>query len=384
MARRSGLQLWARSGEVTDPDLDPTHPSGNGGAGKYEHGWIVEKEPHQWANFLYQSQADFQMESGQQGTPSTSFTVNKPKAIAWLNEKQVVLVGSVWQESLSNVDANSFTSTVSIWTNNLTQHKAITWAHGLTAAQVGTYTKTEVNAFSINTAVPNHIAARGNVHNLTATQVGSVSALGGIFTGEVKFPSIKLPQGVYIGENNFGTVGKYFKLYDTDLPLWVKSAFTNNLEEIILDETTFKVVKAKYTPEYIAPEPTSVLLANQTVYSTQTVGDFNFTQGTGSNIDVNAVGLLLDAGNTYLFDDLLYLKNGGTILYTKDGIFFSFTGSITSKDMKAFFGTGIRIRNIRIWPRVLTAKQIAHLQSIPTVIPTQGFSLGFSSGFTIG
>lgn len=384
MARRSRLQLWARSGEVSDPDLDPDHPSGNGGAGKYEHGWIVEKEPHQWANFLYKSQADFQLESGTQGTPSTAFAVHKPTAIAWLNEKQVVLVGGIWQESLSNMDSVTFTNTNQTWLANLTAHKAITWAHELTAAQVGTYTKTEVNAFSINTAVPDHIAARGNVHNLTATQVGSVSSLGGIFTGEVKFPSIKLPQGVYIGEDTFGTVGKYFKLYDTDLPLWVKSAFTNNLEEIVLDEATFKVVKAKYTPEYIAPEPTSILLANQTVYSTQTVGDFSFTQGTGSNIDVNAVGLLLDAGNTYLFDDLLYLKNGGTILYIKDGVFFSFTGSITSKDMKAFFGTGIRIRNIRIWPRVLTTKQIAHLQSIPTVIPTQGFSLGFSSGFTIG
>ena len=52
---RKTLRVWASSAtsEVTDPDLDVNHPGGQGGNQKYEKGWIVEKEPHQWANFIY-------------------------------------------------------------------------------------------------------------------------------------------------------------------------------------------------------------------------------------------------------------------------------------------------------------------------------------------
>ena len=54
---RKTLRVWASSttSEVTDPDLDVNHPGGQGGNQKYEKGWIVEKEPHQWANFIYNS-----------------------------------------------------------------------------------------------------------------------------------------------------------------------------------------------------------------------------------------------------------------------------------------------------------------------------------------
>lgn len=52
---RNSLRVWASSTDaiVTDPDLDVNHPGGQGGNNKYEHGWVVEKEPHQWANFIY-------------------------------------------------------------------------------------------------------------------------------------------------------------------------------------------------------------------------------------------------------------------------------------------------------------------------------------------
>lgn len=383
MTRRTKLLFWARSGEVTDPDLDPTHPSGNGGPDKYINGWIVEKEPHQWANFLYGSQVAFQMESGQQGTPVTTFATHKDLSIAWLSDKQVVRYQGAWVESFSNYSPTEYNNLISSGNTSLANHIATTYSHQLTAEQVNTYIKSVVDTKLL--PIPNHIAMRGNTHNLTAIQVGTIPSIGGEFTGLVELPSAALPASVKLTPSTFGTSSKYFKLVNNELIVVVNSAYTSGQDECLISEATFPLIKAKYTPRFIAPEPSSVFLANiNNPFPSNGFGDFEFVRGTGGALSITSVGLLLESGNTYYYEDLFFLKNGGTATAIVDGVFQHYSGVSNTKDLVAFIGAGKRFRNLQIWPFLLTTEQILHLTSVTVVPQITGFSDGFSNGFAVG
>lgn len=384
MSRRTSLPVWARSGAVKDPDLDPTHPGGTGGPGKYEKGWIVEKEPHQWSNFIYQEQTQFLADIARQGTYAAGYIRAKPWAVGWLNGKQMVFRGGVWEESFGNLSPTELTDLINSESSKLTSHAAITMAHSLTAAQVGTYTKTEVNNSAPVLGVPAHIARVDNPHVETAAQIGTLPTSGGAFTGEVTIPSIKLPNNAKVTQATLTYGTGEFKLDETIYPVKFKSPYNGNIYEAVISEETFPLIKTKYNPEYTVPEPSAVWLFNREGYSTLGYGDFAYDQLAGAPLSITTTGMMIDAASTYLLDDLAFLSQGGTCAYILDGVFKVFTGVSTIRDLKAFVGSGKRVRNVQIWSTILTPKQIAHIKCPTNTIPAQGFSSGFSDGFTIG
>lgn len=367
MARRDKLNIWAASGEVTDPDLDIHHPGGTGSPTKYEDGWIVEKEPHQWANFLYKKQSSIMTNTGKQGTHAADDVAPKSLSIGWKNDKQVVYRNGVWEESLGNMTPTEFENLRILWENNLAAHKDVAFAHQLTAAQVGTYTKTEFQNLPTILDAPAHIARRDNPHNETAVQIGTLPTSGGSFTGEVTIPSVALPVSVKITERRIGIPSKHIQLEESDTPVIVRSLYTNYSYEILIDTRTLPIVTMRRNHPYMSPEPSAIWLTSSGGHSTVGAGSLTFDKVSGGEINITPVGMLLEAGNTYLLDDLAYLTTGGTCTYILDGVFTVFTGVSTTTDLKLFAGSGKRIRDIRIWSSVLSEKQIAHLKSVATI-----------------
>ena len=159
---RKTLRVWASSAtsEVTDPDLDVNHPGGQGGNQKYEKGWIVEKEPHQWANFIYNNIDVSLKELLEAGSLNWDNTVNyKKDSLVIYNEELYRAtepnIGKIpsslisW-EVVPYQTASSYEAFLLMYQNTLATHKGKVGPtlnpHNDTASKVSTYTITETDA----------------------------------------------------------------------------------------------------------------------------------------------------------------------------------------------------------------------------------------------
>lgn len=203
--------IWAENGEVTDPDLDVDHPIFQ--PGKYLKGWKVEKEPHQWQNFLYQiTDLKLEVQAEEQFFEWESDIEYAPMAAVRNDDKIYINASGMVSQNVEPKDNPQFwfevlgTSAEDVnvardfLQKALDDHLAADNPHNDNIHDIGGYEKEEIDDFFGDDQDPRtityHVKQRGKVHSETPKQLGTLPVSGGSFTDDVNFLG-----GVNLGQN---------------------------------------------------------------------------------------------------------------------------------------------------------------------------------------
>ena len=240
------------------------------GDAKYLQGWIAEIPTYQVLNYLQYKVDTTMLAQAERGIfewgNDVSYGVG---SLAWDETNKTIYVCTVanpskalapssnpsqWSPSAIQVSRANYDSVVSAINNHIANRAN---PHQVTAAQVGTYNRAEMDALVSNyrAMVLAHASDYNNPHNLTAVQVGAVPVTGGVYTGQVTVPT------AYFNESKTAQLLQ-------DNGLWLKNGnyllgingTTGNPEtgtaaskSKIVTELSFPDLKAAREPEYAAP-----------------------------------------------------------------------------------------------------------------------------------
>jgi hypothetical protein len=197
--------VWAQNGTAVDPDLDTTAPSYI--PDRYKTiGWKAEKPPEGWENFLTQI-TDLKMQdliseginywestvsyniNAVVREPTTGIYYRNVKGSASLNEVPSA-TSAVWKQILAT-DKATWDAAVKDVKDTYAAHMAASNPHVDTIALAGGVLKTYflplLNSPTDPKTIVYHEALRGQVHDLTPAQAGTLPVAGGTFTGDIKF-----------------------------------------------------------------------------------------------------------------------------------------------------------------------------------------------------
>lgn len=206
--RFSYPDYWAEDGDAVDPDLDTTNP--NYVEDKYEkEGWVAQKPPEEWQNFLSQISdvkiIDWMQDGIQQYDESVVYSIG---SICSLDGEFYKLTSAQPVPPKAPTDATSgfskilskssseYQALVDSLRDLIANHLAANNPHKDTVDTLtdGGYIKTAIDNFFGSATDPKtivyHKAQRGQaVHKETVTQIGTLPTSGGTFTGDVSFAS---------------------------------------------------------------------------------------------------------------------------------------------------------------------------------------------------
>lgn len=315
MALRPKLnRVWTSNNSVARRDP---------GDAKYLQGWIAEIPTYQVLNYLQYKVDTTMLAQAERGIfewgNDVSYGVG---SLAWDETNKTIYVCTVtnpsktlapsanpsqWSPSSIQVSRANYDSIVSAINNHIANRAN---PHQVTAAQVGTYNRTEMDALvaTYQAMVQAHVTDYNNPHKLTAVQVGAVPVTGGEYTGEVTMPTA------------YFNAAKTAQLLQ-DNGMWLKNGSyllgingtTGNPEtgtaaskSRIVTELNFPDVKAAQEPGYAHLEPT---------FQMNLINSLNIVRGSGT--------VESSAGMNFRFDQ----ANGGVFLYDQGGAGSSINGS---------------------------------------------------------
>ena len=325
--RRTLLRVWADTGTAVDPDLDELHPSGNGGAGKYELGWVVEKEPHQWANFIYQTQTGAQYDFARYGVSPRESLDYKLGALSWSAGGIIVKMASAWHRSFGTYTKTEAEYYKTLWTNNLATHAP----------------KTD------------------HPHQETAEQIGTIPSTGGTFTGEVFY------------RGGFQVGGAQWKYYTPTADVWFlsaaiqkgfvatgKASFYNGAvsSELLLEDKIVEYERG-FGNTFAAPEEDAHWPLKTNPYSMSGIGSLTVTGG-DEQVLFGKFGLILEANKDYLLDDVSLVNYQGCMTALVNGVGVVKKAPLGTINLKTIFGAGVGVCDIKIWGYQLTNPQLAN------------------------
>lgn len=285
-------QIWASNGEATDPDLDTTHPIFQ--PNKYIKGWKVEKEPHQWQNFLYQISDEklllvaqeqiLEWESdigyAKNGITRKGDKLYKNVSGAVSTGKDPTTETSVWNEVLS-MDSAGVVTAVTTLTNTLNAHLAVDNPHKDNIHDIGGYESGEIDKFfgdpnNPATIVYHENQTGGKVHGETPAQVGTLPTSGGAFTGDVNYVG-----GLTIGTGSFridgpdqkitNAGGSLFLEGDGDTTVGVESS---GVRSDITTVANFDAHQIAVNNSFALPQPILQMQLRAGTFDTMGVGNF--------------------------------------------------------------------------------------------------------------
>ena len=382
---RKTLRVWASSAtsEVTDPDLDVNHPGGQGGNQKYEKGWIVEKEPHQWANFIYNNIDVSLKELLEAGSLNWDNTVNyKKDSLVIYNEELYRAtepnIGKIpsslisW-EVVPYQAASSYEAFLLMYQNTLATHKGKVGPtlnpHNDTASKVGTYTITETDAKIkvVQDDLDNH-EAQANPHNLNAANVGCLDKVaGGRFTGTVVYGA-----GVKLGTQNYGIDEDGLFRPNDSFSIVNNVPYQKTSQQEIVTDASYNRINIKYNFKFSVPdEDVKIMLVGDlsslsegnytTSYGRSSVLNYTNRAGAAATAAIDEpafgeMGLILTADTVFLFSGLMS-GTTATMSYVLNNITVVKTVDVTSDNLIDYVGTSGQVRNIQIWFTPLSAEQ---------------------------
>lgn len=429
------------------------------GDAKYLQGWVAEIPTYQVLNYLQYKVDTTMLAQAERGIfewgNDVSYGVG---SLAWDETNKTIYVCTVtnpsktlapsanpsqWSPSSIQVSRANYDSIVNAINTHIANRAN---PHQVTAAQVGTYNRAEMDALIANyqAMVQAHVTDYNNPHKLTAVQVGAVPVEGGTYTGEVTMPT------AYFNESKTAQLLQ-------DNGLWLKNgsyllgvngttgnpeAGTAASKSRIVTELNFPDVKMAQEPGYSTPLESfqmglinSINIQRGTGTAT-TVGEPTYDLSTGmmgvNNVEFKlemsdviqlpsnyAFTICFDYLHTFLPDRtdwsiasgtnlarILVRKNGTLAIYVylpstnSNAIFASATipaslsgtivrivGSYDGSTYRLYingvlvasqagappanssapsiyipkYPDTVRIRNFRLWPSALTAKQISTL-----------------------
>lgn len=282
MALRPKLnRVWTSNNSVARRDP---------GDAKYLQGWVAEIPTYQVLNYLQYKVDTTMLAQAERGIfewgGDVSYGVG---SLAWDETNKTIYVCTVtnpsktlapsanpsqWSPSAIQVSRANYDSVVSAINNHIANRAN---PHQVTAAQVGTYNRAEMDALVSNyrAMVLAHASDYNNPHNLTAVQVGAVPVTGGEYTGQVTMPT------AYFNES------KTAQLLQDD-GLWLKNGNyllgingttgfaetgTTSSKSKVVTELTFPDLKAAQEPEYACLEPT---------FQMNLINSINISRGSGT------------------------------------------------------------------------------------------------------
>lgn len=202
--------IWAEDGSALDPDLDTSSPIFQ--KDKYVKGWIVEKEPHQWANFLYQiTDQKFQFIAEEQFIEGENDITLREGAISRSGDNIFITSSGNTEAILSALSSDVVSSTNNLNTT-LANHLASDNPHKDNIHQIGGYESGEIDLMfgdpTNPTTIVYHTNRTGKVHSETPQQLGTLPTSGGTFTGDVVFSGgISLGSGYVSADSSAVALG---------------------------------------------------------------------------------------------------------------------------------------------------------------------------------
>lgn len=382
---RNTIRIWASAdgAAVTDPNLDINHPGGNGGNNKYEHGWIVEKEPHQWANFIYKN-VDVSIEdllkNGTlvwESTPTYHYNCiciyNSVMYRALVsNANKVPSSNPTYWEVIPYGTSTDFANYINTVSSGLVAHMAIVGptdnAHNTTAAQADTYTITESGAKIkvVQDDLDLH-ESQSNPHNLDAIDVGCLGAVaGGHFTGTVLYSLVGFKQaGSYIDADGIINTSDSLSIVN-NIP------YQKTSEQEIVTDTSYTRINRKYGHMFALP-PVDIAIPFSESLNSPSSGNFTLSYGRPTTYQyVNRAGATVTAAineppfgqfGLYLTADTV-LTFSGLMAGTTSTVYYVLNDKVIIKDVSVnsdnlidYIGTSGQVRDIRIWIIPLTDYQ---------------------------
>lgn len=290
---------------------------------KYLQGWVAEIPTYQVLNYLQYKVDTTMLAQAERGIfewgSDVSYGVG---SLAWDETNKTIYVCTVtnpsktlapsanpsqWSPSSIQVSRANYDSIVSAINNHIAN---LANPHQVTAAQVGTYNRAEMDALVANyqAMVQAHVTDYNNPHKLTAVQVGAVPVEGGTYTGEVTMPT------AYFNESKTAQLLQ-------DNGLWLKNGSyllgingtTGNPEtgtaaskSRLVTELNFPDVKLAQEPGYAHLEPT---------FQMNLVNSLNIVRGSGTVSSTEGMNIQYDQAN------------GGVFLFDQSGMGHSISGS---------------------------------------------------------
>ena len=382
---RDTKRIWASSpyAAITDPDLNTNHPGGEGGNKKYETGWVVEKEPHQWANFIYNNVDISLAETLQNGTLFWESGVTyKESSIVVYNEvlyratatntNKVPNLLVSW-EVVPYQTASSYEAFLLMYQNTLTTHKGKVGPtlnpHNDTAGKVGTYTIAETNAKIkvVQDDLDNH-EAQANPHNLNAANVGCLNKVtGGHFTGTVVYGA-----GIKFGTQEYGIDNDGLYRPNDSFSIVNNVPYQKTSQREIVTDTSYNRINIKHNFKFSVPdEDVKIMLVgdlsslsegNYTIsYGRSSVLNYTNRAGAAATAAIDEpafgeMGLILTADTIFLFSGLMS-GTAATMSYVLNNVTIVKTADVTSDNLIDYVGTSGQVRNIQIWFTPLSAEQ---------------------------
>lgn len=260
------------------------------GDAKYLQGWVAEIPTYQVLNYLQYKIDTTMLAQAERGIfewgDDVSYGVG---SLAWDETNKTIYVCTVtnpskalrpsanlaqWSPSSIQVPRANYDAIVAAINAHIAD--VTTNPHRVTAAQIGAYNKSELDAIVANyrAMVQAHVTDYNNPHQLTATQVGAVPVTGGIYTGEVTFPTVYLNDAKTAQIVNDGGLylrnGSYYLGINgsTGNP----EAGTAASKSRIVSELNFPDVKAVQEPRYATEPP---------AYEMSLIKSINILRGAG-------------------------------------------------------------------------------------------------------
>lgn len=293
------------------------------GDAKYLQGWVAEIPTYQVLNYLQYKVDTTMLAQAERGIfewgNDVSYGIG---SLAWDETNKTIYVCTVtnpsktlapsanpsqWSPSAIQVSRANYDSVVSAINNHIAN---LSNPHQVTAAQVGTYNRAEMDALVSNyrAMVLAHASDYNNPHNLTAVQVGAVPVTGGAYTGQVTMTT------AYFNESKTAQLLQ-------DNGLWLKNGSyllgingtTGNPEtgtaaskSKIVTESSFPDLKAAQEPGYAHLEPT---------FQMNLVNSLNIVRGSGTVSSTEGMNFQYDPAH------------GGVFLFDQGGLGHSISGS---------------------------------------------------------
>lgn len=369
--------VWAEGGTAIDPDLDTTAPSFV--ANRYANlGWVSEKPPEYWQNFLSQI-TDLKIQSLIiSGIPEKDSSITYGENALYKDSGKVyVVIGGVPKEVMS-VNGTEYTSFVGNLNTLYSNHISATNPHNDTVNTLvdKSYTKNDVDSFFGSPTDPRTIVYHKNltgavVHGETPAQVGTLPAsAGGNFTGAVVLQSdailsaspskvlhlsgstavLELASGgVSIGIDNAGNC------------YVINSAGT----WLIVNESTYSDFQIKWNNRFALPIPILDMRFEFSESDAYSVGnwtisgasDFTFSANGGIRVDNNSI--TFTGFNVTIPTTIVVVgrdSNGAVVSAVKDwstAIFNSMSSLLTNSGLTS----AVYIERITCYPGYLTSYQ---------------------------
>ena len=279
--------------------MTPAKPIRDPGESKYALGWVAEIPTYEVLNYLHNRIDANILALAERGVFEWGGDITYKKgALAWDETDGKIYIALIespsktlapsnnptqWTQSSIQISKADYDNLVAQVNNHITNYSN---PHKLTAAQLGAYTKAQIDTLIANlqTELDAHEAA-SNPHGTDADDVGAVPITGGRYTGTVYHDANVIGIGADLTNAVKVDTGKiFFKKGTLELGIDAtgKPYFYDGTKQYLVNEELFLTLKEANEKDYAVPLPD--LLCNFQ-------SDINVYAGTGPTTFTSSGGL---------------------------------------------------------------------------------------------